>query len=119
VKTTAKHFAIFKRTCEEYRRKLGLFDWEFRYVHKTHPDGDALAYCVPNVAARIANVYLCVEWGDLDVPTTQSVKLMARHETLHVLMADLMDLASRQHGSNPDTRGQAEHAVIRRLERII
>lgn len=119
MKTTAKHFEIFKAACEHYRQKLGLTDWEFRYGHRDHNDGDALAWVYCNVEGRVASVWLAVEWGDYDAPTKANLWHMARHEVLHVLMADVMQLASLQHGSAPATRGQAEHAIIRRLERVL
>lgn len=116
MKTTAKHFAAFRQACEQYRQKLGLTDWAFEYRHSDE-HGHCLAAVHRANEDKIATIVLSTEGSDTPV-TPAEIREAARHEVLHVLLAELEDLAMSR--VNPRERwAAAEHAVIHRIEKFI
>lgn len=116
MKTTAKHFEAFKVACEHYRQKLGLTDWEFCYRHSDE-HGRVLAAVHRDNEAKIATLVLSTDWDETRI-TPAGLREAARHEVLHVLLAELEDLAMSR--INPRERWvAAEHAVIHRIERFL
>lgn len=115
MKTTAAHFKIFKAAVAAAIERLGLTDWDVRLQHDDAPNALAVVRC--DVANRMASVTLARDWGT-DPITKEMLIRTAVHEMLHVVLAELMDMGCSR-GATKDAFDGAEHAVIRRLEKLL
>ena len=111
-KTSKADFKYFRAKCEEVIDELSLRDWKFYF---SHADVDeAYAWVRPDSQAKQATVGLSVDWTGTKV-TKEMLTYCAKHEILHVLLADLVNI-----GKNRTSTAQefetAQHAIIRRLE---
>lgn len=117
LRTSAKDFSAFKKYCGYYADLLGLSDWEVFYEHIEDPNGcGARALVSASVSDRICVMVLNKTW-DSDV-TDVKLKRSARHEMLHLLLWSVLE-AYRDHSLPKDYTIGEEHAVIKRLERVI
>lgn len=115
MKTTAKDFAVFKSACEEWVTQIGLHDWTLFYEHQTCDGG--FAWCDASFEGRTATVGLSVEWKDTK-PTPERLRRSALHEMLHLLLWELRHLINSRVCTEHMIEA-AEHAAIRRLERLL
>lgn len=116
MKTTAKHFKLFKAEALRTADVLGLHDWEFRLYHNDTRK-DCLAHYSLLHEGKAADITLTREWQDMPI-TNEAIKSAARHEVLHILLADLVYLAHARQTGEHDIE-TAEHAIIHRLERLL
>jgi hypothetical protein len=114
VKTSAKDFALFQAECERWQQRLSLGDWEFRCQHDACT---GLAGVMTLVENKLACFTLNTVW-DTDPVSNDALKAVAKHEVLHVLLAELEDLG-RSRVNTPALANQIEHAIIRRLEKVL
>jgi hypothetical protein len=108
----AKDFAIFRAECQRWITRLGLSDWKIYYRFEEIEDG--LAGCRRSFEGRCATIVLnpCQENCKRE---HVDVKRNAKHEVLHLLLAEL-DWLNRNRCVTDSAWMAAEHAVIRRLE---
>jgi hypothetical protein len=114
MKTTARDFALFGKVALATAAKLGLDEWEFRFGHE-QKDG-LLAWTSYQCPDRIASLFLAREWKH-DPITRDAITRAAKHEVIHILLADMSVLARRD--SSALMVDQAEHAVVQRLMRLV
>lgn len=109
---TKKHFDTFKKEARRWIDRLGLLDWRIDYqFEECH---QSLAECRRDYEGRCATLVLNpfqerVKRKDVDV------KARARHEVMHLLMAEVAWLNGKRCVTD-DIWSAAEHCVIRRLE---
>lgn len=114
-KTTDYHYAIFCENVKDWQSKLGLVDWDIQLRHgKTV---DALATTNVNLTGRVATIVFATVWPN-DLITDERIKRVAVHEVLHVLLADIVIIGESRYISDSEME-PAEHAVIRRLEKVL
>jgi len=99
----------FKAACRKWRAKFGLTDW--RFVYKTaEDDNEHFGYVTYNWDSRRAIITLV-----RDTNGEGNVEATALHETLHVLLADLLATAAQRGSDTHPDVAREEHRVIERL----
>ncbi len=120
MKTTKKHFDIFRTECEYWIKKLKLDNWKVYYTHQQLTK-DSYASCATKVQGHVATLYFTHVWYTLneDFPLTEkNIKESAKHEVIHLLLARMSDYAvSRDYTANDCL--EAEEELVRKLEKII
>jgi len=109
MKTTLKHFKIFKDELKYWMARLGLVGWEKHIEHKGI-DEDTLANTGCNQTAKQFVITLNTEWPDK--PKDTELMSVACHESLEVLFDKLESFA------RPDKAEEAReevHAIIQTL----
>ena len=119
MKTTKKHYELFKSECSRWIDKLGILDYRVCYYHEDWSDsyGEARAWCRWNIEGRIASMCLNTNWKRDEV-TISNIKRSAFHEVSHLLLGRLDTLASARFVMPEDLKEEI-HAVIRRLENLV
>ena len=115
MKTSKDDFKAFTKECEVTLDQLSLRDWRVCYFHQDEPD--ALGWCRTDSEGKIASIGLSRNWQN-EKPTRKEIKRVARHEILHVLLADLTQCGKYRQSTDSDF-ATAQHAIIRRLENIL
>ena len=110
-----KEFAAFKVECKRWQVLFGLQDWRLCYSFEHVEDGLAGINC--DFEGRIASVFLN-PFQERCTKREVDVRRSARHEMLHLLLAELQYLNGRRLVSD-NTWQAAEHGVIRRLESFL
>jgi len=87
VKTTKAHFEAFKAACFEWRERLGIDYVELLFEHTDIPNATAQMSCMGD--CTIATIRLCTKWDTPRPLTTETLDRLARHEMVHVLLAEL------------------------------
>lgn len=117
MKTTPKHFALFKKECQYWIDKFGLKEWDIAFqqmnLESNDPDSVTGAQCVADLKNRVSAIVLQADW-DIKV-TNRMVKQMAFHEVCHLLLWRLVWLAQQRSISEGEATAEA-HTIIRRLE---
>ena len=117
MKTTTKHFDLFRKEVYRWIDEFGLGDWRIDCYHEHNMDG-ARASCVFRCQEMAADIYLEREWEG-DKITTYKVKTSALHEVSHILLAKLYELAHNRFTVTEDQISEATEGIIRRLERAL
>jgi hypothetical protein len=120
MKTTAKHFALFKKQCQKWLDVFGLKGWESYYIHDDlskveglNKEEAAVAYIA---TARNATFFLNTKW---ETPVTdKAITRAAFHEVCELLLGKLNDLARARFVMEHEL-DEANHAVIRTLENVL
>lgn len=99
----------FEKSCRAWQVTLGLTDWSITYRVGRCPG--AWARIEYDVDARAA---LITANGDMKGLGERAPERIALHEMLHLLFADMLDVAGKRGSDHVDT-GRAEHALIERL----
>ena len=117
--TTKKDFELFKKECEKWVEVLGLHGFEFRYGHLYCGDeSDTFADATWENVPRSVFINLYENWPDGYEKNTTEIKLAAFHEVLHVFIGKLSNLARARYIKEREVE-EAEHAIIRTLERVL
>ena len=113
-KTTAAHFALFKKEVQFWIDKWGLHQWETLFKHE--PFNDDRAGIGHNLCGRSATFFLSMEWGDVTPPTDAAIKATAKHEAIELLLAEVYTMAKSRFVTDDELLA-AHHALVRRLEK--
>ena len=111
-KTSKSDFEFFKKWVLFYQKELGLTDWKIYFEHEK-ADG-CMAYINRDHTGRCCTIGLSKDWKHHPVSRDQ-IKTSARHEVLHLLLADLRHAGDIRQTTDEDF-SIAEHSIIRRLE---
>jgi len=114
MKTTKKHFELFKKEGRKWLREFGLLDWETFFNHK---DIDARARYSADIEHRIAVLILSTQWEGPQ-PQNKLIRRAAFHEVAELLLAKIRCLAESRTCDEQELN-EAIHAVIRTLENVI
>lgn len=118
MKTTKRHFEIFKRECEKWIKIFGLVDWEVWYEHKKLKHENWLAQHASNVVGRNIWYALNTEW-DQAVPLTEhEIKASAFHEVFESRMANLRAIA-KERSLNDDELDEEIHAIVKLIQNVL
>ena len=110
---TKKEFNLFKKSVKKWRDRLGLRDWEIA-VDKDDLDDNVVGNCFYEPQNRHATI--SIDKG-LKGLTDRGIGLIALHETLELLLADLRN--SLDSFYNADMVDKQIHRVIRKLENAL
>ena len=117
MKTTRRHFEIFKKECEKWIKVFGMLGWRFYYQHKDI-NGNQLAYCIfpdkpeDRVFTLGMTVNLECDFSMLDF------RRSAFHEVMEAFLYRLSFLAEARY-VQPDEVGEERHHLIRTLETVV
>lgn len=111
---SADEALLFDQFVDKWQTELSLRDWRIERGNK--PAKNAMASVEFNHGARLA-IYRLGDWGAEEI-TPQSLERTALHELLHILLHDLIDVASDPR-TNDEQLESAEHRVINVLERVL
>jgi len=114
MKTTKKHFELFKKEGRKWLREFGLLDWETFFDHE---DIDARAEFNANVEYRTVVFTLSAHWKNVRI-SSWLIKKAAFHEVAELLLVDIRILAESRTMDSQDLNGKI-HSVIRTLENVI
>ncbi len=89
MKTTKKHYRVFRKECRRLVKKWGLSDWKVYFEHSSIPGNRA--NCTWDINGYVCTIVLGVEWNT--APTLRGIKASAIHEVLHLVTARLGSLA--------------------------
>lgn len=118
MKTTDKHFKIFKKECERLIKEFGLIGWEVCIVHQ-ETSKNSFADFQPDLVGKVATIRLNTEWDNTIKPLTeQALKVSAKHEVIHLLLARLSVNAQCRFLTSDDLT-EAEEELVRILEKLI
>ena len=112
-KTSKEDFEYFKKYVKIYQKEFGLTNFKLYFNHD-NKHMDAYAYIYSEVENGIATIGLTQNWDSLKI-TKEQLRYSAKHEILHLLLADLVQVGKYRQSVDTDFI-RAQHAVIRRLE---
>jgi hypothetical protein len=92
---------------------LGLKDFKIYWEH-TNDMPNSYAFIRPDIEAMQAVIGLTINFGEHKVSRSH-LDYCARHEVLHLLLADLVQVGKYRQSMDIDFT-RAQHAIIRRLE---
>lgn len=117
MKTTKKHFLIFKKEVLKFIDRFELNNWEICFGLTTKTD--ILSSLAIRLSGYIATFFLCENWDNRVMPLTEeNVRKTAKHEVIHLLLARLA-VNGAERFITPDQLTEAEEEVVRKLESII
>ena len=111
-KTSKEDYEYFQKQVTSYQKQLGLTDWKIYFEHYTHEN--SMAWIKRDQEGRCCTIGLSIDWAHQKV-SRDMIKSCARHEVLHLLLADLR-LAGNKRQTTDEDFTIAEHSIIRRLE---
>ncbi len=113
-RTTRAQFATFRREFLAWQKRLGLLDWKVYFKHEDLEDSFAVIRASDShVAVVIMASHLSGEdFGDFRPRSS------ARHEALHLLLADMAS-EGRHRYVRSDDFVRTEEAVVLRLEKVL
>ncbi len=119
IKTTEKHFEIFKIEAEKWIRQFGLTEWEVYYSHSNLRG--MKAQCKYNLTGRNATISLSTEYVDdiIDYNIESDIKKSAFHEVCELLLGPLESMVEQRYALGADDVREETHRIIRRLENFV
>ena len=116
MKTTHKHLEIFKKECLKWQDKFELHNWElnFRWQHSD----ESRASINTNLNGYVATIFLSEEWNSYNEITEKDIKLTAKHEMIHLLLAR-MDAVTRARFVSIDEAIEADEETVMKLTYLL
>jgi len=117
IKTTQKHFEIFKKEVRKWVDIFQLNGWQIYFKHKTNKtDFGGLATILKN---KVATFFFTQSFDDAVCSfTEEAIKKTARHEVIHLLLARLSCLVSERFVSENEVE-EAEEEIVNILVNYI
>ena len=118
MKTSKKHFELFKSEFLYWIDIWKLDEWKIYFIHEQLPDSYA---CISkNVTAMNVRVSFCTKWFDEGVRslTADAIKETAKHEAIHLLLGRLSAYGSSRIVSS-DELTESEEALVRKLQKLL
>jgi hypothetical protein len=115
LETTDEDFDYFKQCCLEYQIKFGLQSWEVLFVWSDLSKDGYNAQINWSTGSSTATVTFSTKWTRLVYlgrNTRDTIRMVARHEMFHLLIARLNDIAGRRYVQMVDVDEAAEQLVI-------
>ncbi len=118
MKTTSKHFEIFKKECEKWIDRFGLYGWRFYYTHKDEDPNNTFAGCywpeLPQDRVFTLRLTVNISW----LFTIRDIKRSAFHEVCEALLYRISYLGLARH-LMVDEISEERHNLIRTLEKAV
>lgn len=110
--TNKTFFKKFKAEFTRFATELGLTHYEYIFYHEGLPD------CNAQIKARHNGKTAAVSLGtDIESHCNCTPERLARHEALHLLLADLEGLATYRYAAAIEIDDETER-IVRRLEKM-
>lgn len=110
MRTSQAYFKRFKAEFDRFAKELGLTHYQWRFKYVSMPGKNAQIRADPN--GKTATVSLAKQ-----VESEPTAEFLARHEVLHLLLADFSGLATYRHAPLSEI-DEEEERVVRRLEKL-
>lgn len=118
MKTTAKHFKVFKKEVEKWIPLLGIMDWSVVIEHKACPKGESnLAYGYISYCNKSCVLCLSKDWTDNKISNI-AIKRCGFHETAHVFFYPMEERLLNR-GYSQDEVDKLIHGYIYVFENIL
>lgn len=118
MKTTAKHFKVFKKEVEKWIPLLGVIDWRIVIEHRDCPTGKKnCAWSSIDSSAKSCVVALSKDWSDNKI-IRDTIKRSAFHEVCEVRFSDLDDMLTDR-GYPQEKVDNLIHGIIYNLENVL
>lgn len=112
-----EQFNVFRESVNYWINRFGLTEWEVVVEHEQIGD-NIQANASYSLSSKQALIRLTkVSEGDYGV--NDSMKSLALHEVLHLMLADFCWIASKAKNDYDDIVISHEHTIINRLMRVI
>jgi len=115
--TTPAHFELFQKECRKWVDIFGLDEWKVYFLHLDESNANRLAACNYVGLTFVATFVLNKNWRH-DTPNNNWVKMVARHEVVHLLTAPLNCLATARYVTEDEVDNAVER-LVHKLEAII
>ena len=117
MKTTLKQFELFKKWCRYYVKKFPVNGWRVDFFLKDIEG--AQAQVINDYLGCVIRVNFCTEITKDPCETwSKLIKDTAKHEMIHVLVANLAELAASRYVTSDEIEKAQEELVVK-LEEII
>jgi len=116
IKTTEKHFNLFKEECLRWQNLFELHNWELHF--KWEATESARASINYTLTGYVASLFLAKEWANYEEILDKDIEMVAKHEMIHLLIGRLEQVGSVRFASE-DELSEAEEELVRKLEYII
>ena len=120
MKTTKKHFELFKKESKKWQGIFGLQNVDIAFNHQ-YLEEDVFAQCHFSAESRSALLELNDTWNDCEGAyplNDMNIKLSAFHEVCHIFTGALVSRARTRHIMEHEI-DEADHMIIRVLENIL
>lgn len=115
IKTTKKHFELFKKECLFLQNKWGLNSWELYFSHEEMDN--CYAKLSTDLIGRVAKVDFSAIWPE-PLISDKYIKIVAKHEMIHLVLARLYTLSLHRFLTESELE-EANEETVRVLEKII
>lgn len=105
LKTTKKHFALFRRTFRYWQNKLNCSDYLVWFEHVKLDDASANIHVDYNTKAATVRLATVIY---------SPIEDIARHEALHLMMGKYSHLANKRYATSEEI-SEAEESIVRIL----
>ncbi len=117
MKTTKKHFDIFKRECDIWIKKLELDDIDIRVSKTNIGKGDAAHCDRGRLDTAVIDIRLNSDLDKEDL-ATKTLKETARHEIIHALIGEFAALGYNRFVTSSEMV-KAEEKLVVKLEKLL
>lgn len=117
MKTTRPQFVLFEKECKYWEKIFELNGWEIDYNWVANPSG-SVAWTKRHLKSRTIDVCLNIEWPNYNSITKEEIKLTAKHEMIHCLLAGLSENAYSRFISQHHLY-ESEEELVHKLIKII
>ena len=116
MKTTKKHFEIFKEECQKWLDKFELNNWDVFY--KADSKKGTVAEIITDLDGYIASILFTPDWNDDMRPCNEDeIRLAAKHEVIHLLLGRVSSIG-RTRWVNKDEMNEAEEELVKHHEHL-
>lgn len=110
MKTTNKHFEIFKKEVKKWMNEFKIGGWEV-YFKINEEDKESLSGCSWNLKGKVCTFELNRNWPEGDKVDNNNIKKSALHEVLHLVIAKITTMAVRRYVNRDQVEEAEEEAV--------
>ena len=114
MKTTKKHFELFKKWFKHYQDKFQLNEYRADFFHEK--TGTSRAQIATNQMGKVTRVSFSTKWGEGKLDE-EFIKITAMHECFHLLLSRLRWIAGCRFIGEEEITEEDER-VVRKLENI-
>lgn len=122
MKTTKKHFEIFKKECEYWIEKFKLDNWTFVYEWRDISKHGVDGACNQGGLNYVAHISLDTDIDDenisKEISIEQEIKNCAKHEITHILIKRMKLLAIQRYVREEEIEDE-EESLVRKLEKLL
>lgn len=116
MKTTTKHFELFKSECKKWINKFELNNWDI--LIECHSIKVGNAQCWTDIEGYVGSITLNTEWKGIRPLDKENIKKCAKHEVIHLLLARLSNYAKSRDYTEKDCY-EAEEELVWKLFNMI